>query len=130
MTNQSGIGRGFYSEEEMHEFNLEINKLIRKKTSHRGIDHFFFCPHTPFDKCNCRKPKNDLVKQALKFFKCSPTEALLIGDKFSDCQAGLRTGVKSILLDRENNLNCDKYLANDIVILKSLDIKKIGDYLI
>ena len=41
VTNQSGIGRGYYTEKEMHEFNSEINKIIRLKTKHRGIDHFF-----------------------------------------------------------------------------------------
>ena len=80
VTNQSGIGRGYFSVKEMEIFNEEINKLIRFKTNHRGIDHFFFCPHTPFDKCNCRKPNNKLIFKALNFFKCKPHEALLIGE--------------------------------------------------
>ena len=129
VTNQSGIGRGFYSEEQMHEFNLEINNLIRKKTSHRGIDYFFFCPHTPSDKCNCRKPKNALVKKALKKFKCRPDEALLVGDKISDCYAGLKTGVQSILLDRDNLLRNENYSEIDIDIFKSLDICNFKNYL-
>lgn len=129
VTNQSGIGRGFYSEKAMHEFNLEINNLIRKKTSHRGIDHFFFCPHTPSDNCDCRKPENALVREALRFFKCQPDEALLVGDKLSDCKAGLKTSVQSILLDR-NNLFCDeKHLPNDIEVFESLDIHNFKKYL-
>ena len=61
VTNQSGIGRGFYKEKEMHEFNDQINKLIKSKTNHNGINKFFFCPHLPSDNCDCRKPKNKLV---------------------------------------------------------------------
>ena len=100
VTNQSGIGRGFYSEKDMHEFNKEINKLIRLKTAHRGIDNFFFCAHLPSQNCNCRKPNNGLIVEALEYFKCNPNEAILIGDKISDCQAGLKTGVLSILINR------------------------------
>ena len=92
ITNQSGIGRGYYTREDMHEFNAEINKLIKINSKHRGIDRFFFCPHIPSDKCDCRKPGNALVKDALNYFKCKPNEAILIGDKITDCEAGFRTG--------------------------------------
>ena len=67
VTNQSGIGRGIYKEKQMHEFNSQINKLIKLKTNHDGINKFFFCPHKPSENCDCRKPKNKLVIEALKF---------------------------------------------------------------
>ena len=103
VTNQSGIGRGYFSLKEMYEFNLEINKLIKENTKHRGIDHFFFCPHLPSEKCDCRKPKNKLVLEALSYFNCQPEEAILIGDKISDYDAGRSAGVFSILLKRDSN---------------------------
>lgn len=130
VTNQSGIGRRFFSEKQMHEFNLEINNLITKKTSHRGIDYFFFCPHTPSENCDCRKPKNALVKKALKKFQCRPDQALLIGDKLSDCYSGLKTGVQSLLLDRDNKFTRYKSSEIEFDILQSLDMKNLSNFLI
>ena len=130
ITNQSGIGRGYYTEKEMHEFNSEINKIIRSKTMHRGIDHFFFCPHLPSDKCNCRKPRNQLVKKALKLYKCEPNQALLIGDKFSDFEAGSSAGVQSILLNREGKLDLVKLKTLKVVSYDSLDFNYFKSYLV
>ena len=129
VTNQSGIGRGYYSEKEMHEFNSEINKLIRLKSMHRGIDHFFFCPHIPSDKCNCRKPKNQLVKKALEFFKCKPYEALFIGDKLTDFQAGTSAGVQSIIIDRDKSLDSVKLRNLEVKSFSSLDYNNLKNYL-
>ena len=130
ITNQSGIGRGYYTEKDMHEFNREINKILRLKTMHRGIDHFFFCPHVPSDKCNCRKPSNQLVKRALEFFKCKPHEALLIGDKLSDFEAGSSAGVKSILLNREKKLDLVKLNNLNVDSCDSLDFNYFNKYLV
>ena len=128
VTNQSGIGRGYFSLKEMHDFNSEINKLIYLKTKHRGIDHFFFCPHVPTDECNCRKPKNLLIKKALKHFNCEPDEAILIGDKISDCEAGVSADVFSILLDR-NSKNLKTFDNPMISICDSLNIDSLKKYL-
>jgi len=128
VTNQSGIGRGYFTLQEMQDFNSEINKLIKQNTNHRGIDHFFFCPHLPLDKCDCRKPKNSLVIKALSHFNCQPNEALLIGDKISDCQAGLSAGVLSILLKRDS-INIKDYENLNIIISESLNINSLAKYL-
>ncbi len=127
-TNQSGIGRGFYSENDMHEFNKTINKLIRLKTLHRGIDKFFFCPHLPSQNCNCRKPNNGLIKKALRYFKCHPNEAIVIGDKISDCEAAIKTGVLSILLNR-NSKNLRIVEDKRFIYCNSLNLKSLGKHL-
>lgn len=129
VTNQSGIGRGFYTEKEMHAFNSEINKIIKSKTMHRGVDHFFFCPHIPSDNCNCRKPKNELIIKALQYFNCEPREALLIGDKLTDFEAGSSVGVQSILIDREHKFNIDKLDNLQVDICNSLDFNYLKNYL-
>jgi len=128
VTNQSGIGRGYFSVKEMEDFNSEINKLIKQNTNHRGIDHFFFCPHAPLDKCDCRKPKNTLIIKALSYFNCDPSEAILIGDKISDCQAGLSAGVTSILLNR-NLENLEAYENSNIIVQNSLNLNSLKKYL-
>lgn len=128
VTNQSGIGRGFYEERDMHIFNAQINRLIKSKTKHNGISKFFFCPHMPADNCECRKPKNKLVLQALEYYDCDPKDALLVGDKLSDCIAGINSEVDSFLLVRgHQKIN---YLKNDsFKIIKSLDSKLLYSFL-
>ena len=129
VTNQSGIGRGFYEESKMHEFNAQINKLIKSKTKHNGIDKFFFCPHKPSENCNCRKPKNELIYRALNFYNCDAKDAILIGDKVSDCVAGISAGVDSFLLQRNNeNFECSKDFKSTKII-KSLDSKLLHTFL-
>ena len=129
VTNQSGIGRGLYEEKDMHRFNAEINRLIKLKTNHNGISKFFFCPHIPTDNCECRKPKNKLVIQALDYYDCDPKNALLIGDKLTDCIAGINSGVDSLLLVRgHQNMNYLKKNAS-FKIIKSLDSKLLYSFL-
>lgn len=128
VTNQSGIGRGYFSLKEMNNFNSEINKLIRANTKHRGVDHFFYCPHIPSDNCDCRKPKNLLVKKALLYFKCKSDEAILIGDKLSDYEAGISAGVLSVLI-RRNSENHEIENNKNIITCESLNMKFLKKYL-
>ena len=128
VTNQSGIGRGYFSVKDMENFNAEINRLIKLKTNHRGIDRFFFCPHLPSDNCSCRKPNNALILEALKYFKCKPNEALLIGDKISDCEAGSSSGILSLLLDR-NFKSSETLESSKFNKCESLRIKYLKKYL-
>ena len=130
VTNQSGIGRGFYKESQMHEFNAQINKLIKLKTKHNGIKKFFFCPHKPSENCECRKPKNKLVIEALNFFNCEAKNAILIGDKISDCIAGINSGVESFLLQREEKIFVNHKDLNSIKIIKSLDSILLNPFLV
>ena len=121
VTNQSGIGRGYFTSLEMQKFNEKINFLIRSKTKHKGISKFFFCPHLPSDECECRKPKKKLIIDALDFFNCDAKEALLIGDKESDYLAGVNAGVESLLLIRSAKEYQLKILKNKYNITHSLD---------
>src|SRR3989338_7826768 len=59
ITNQSGIGRGFYTEEDFHKFN---DHLISKLTK-EGIEikETFYCPHHPDEECSCRKPGTKFI---------------------------------------------------------------------
>ena len=130
VTNQSGIGRGFYKEKEMHEFNSQINKLIKLKTKHDGINKFFFCPHKPSENCECRKPKNKLVLEALDFYNCEAKNAILIGDKISDCIAGISLGIDSYLLQRGSEKFGFSKDFKSIKIIESLDSDLLHPFLL
>jgi len=99
ITNQSGVGRGYYSLAEMEEFNnLLISELNKEGIK---IEKFFYCPHQPDDKCQCRKPKELLGNNAIKDFDIDVSQSYGIGDKDSDTQFAKNLGIKSILLDRD-----------------------------
>jgi len=95
-TNQSGIGRGYYSLETLDAIHQKMLRELKKVGGE--IDQIFFCPHTPEDNCECRKPKPGLLEQAAKKFNCKPHEMIMIGDATRDMLAAKNFGVKSIFV--------------------------------
>ncbi|MCC7230540.1 MAG: HAD family hydrolase [Fimbriimonadaceae bacterium] len=102
VTNQSGIGRGLYSEADFHAL-MEWMKgeLIAFGTE---IDAYYFCPHHPVDArkeyrmdCNCRKPKPGMILQAIEDLDGDSAASFLIGDKETDLQAASAAGVHGYL---------------------------------
>lgn len=85
VTNQSGISRGFYT---LEEFEI-LNSFMLGEFQKNGIliDKVYFCPHSPEENCECRKPKAGMILRALSEFDIDPDKSILIGDKPSDIQA-------------------------------------------
>ncbi|WP_320172600.1 D-glycero-beta-D-manno-heptose 1,7-bisphosphate 7-phosphatase [Maridesulfovibrio sp.] len=96
VTNQSGIGRGYYQESDMHAVNARMEKLLAE----RGIElsAIFFCPHAPDRECGCRKPAPGMFDQAVERFGMNPQECYVIGDKICDIELGRARNAKSILV--------------------------------
>ncbi|NLD05531.1 MAG: HAD family hydrolase [Synergistaceae bacterium] len=97
LTNQSGIGRGYFEESDMFLVNAKISKLL----SYEGIEilKFYYCPHKPEDDCKCRKPKPGMVNNACFELGLSIKDIYcVIGDKKSDVELAENIGVKSILV--------------------------------
>ncbi len=99
ITNQSGIARGLFTENDLH----EMNRYLCDTT---GIDAVYYCPHHPegivaqYKKtCECRKPGIGLLKQAWRDFNIDMSRSYMIGDRASDILAGQKAGVKTILLE-------------------------------
>ncbi len=95
VTNQSGIGRGFYTEEQMHEFNNHL--LEELKQANINIEEVLFCPHTPQDNCDCRKPKTKLI-EPLFTPNFDKNNSYVIGDRSSDIELAKSVGLKSVLV--------------------------------
>ncbi len=93
VTNQSGIGRGYYSEDDF----AKLSKYMIDEFKSHGIEikKIYHCPHTPSDDCNCRKPKPGMILQALDEFNINLKDSLMIGDKSSDLESARRAGVES-----------------------------------
>ncbi|MBN1215396.1 MAG: HAD family hydrolase [Candidatus Lokiarchaeota archaeon] len=96
ISNQSGIGRGFYTVDDFWKFN---NHLISKlKQNNIKIEKTYFCPHKIEINCDCRKPKLKFIKDIVSEYKINLKESWVIGDHPSDAQLGINSGSKSIYL--------------------------------
>jgi D-glycero-D-manno-heptose 1,7-bisphosphate phosphatase len=93
ITNQAGIARSFYTEEDYEKLTDWMLKEIELKGI--KITKVYHCPHHPdiTGTCNCRKPQPGMILQAIKEFNINPAASVLIGDKKSDILAGRNAGI-------------------------------------
>lgn len=98
VTNQAGIARGYYTEEEMRNLHCYMNAQLKQYGAH--IDAFYFCPHHPdfSGPCHCRKPESGMIERAIAEFDLDPEQCILFGDQPWDIESGQRCGVKGYLL--------------------------------
>lgn len=97
LTNQSGIGRGYYREKDMNNVHERIKAILLSEGI--SIDGFFYCPHRPDENCSCRKPKTGLALLACEVLGFSLADvACVIGDKKCDIDFARNLGVPSILV--------------------------------
>ncbi|MCQ2085702.1 MAG: HAD family hydrolase [archaeon] len=94
ITNQSGIGRGYFTEETLHEVNAELK--YQAEACGGKITDIFFCPHKPDDNCDCRKPKIGMGLKAIAKYDLDPAQCWMIGDKEKDVEFGEHLGMRSI----------------------------------
>lgn len=93
VTNQSGIGRGYYGEEALSRINDAIRDALPGL-----IDDFYFCPHLPDDKCDCRKPRTGMIQAAAREFNIDIPNSWIIGDKRADVETGFNAGLATALV--------------------------------
>lgn len=96
ITNQSGIGRGFFSLKDLTLIHKKMISLLKKEGL--KLDGIYFCPHKPDDNCTCRKPKLGLVKKAAKEHNFDPKECFVIGDKELDIELGQKMKANTFLV--------------------------------
>jgi D-glycero-D-manno-heptose 1,7-bisphosphate phosphatase len=102
VTNQSGIGRGYYS---LDDFKKLTNWML-EQMQQVGIEidrsHVFYCPHSPEAGCNCRKPMPGMLLEAKERFNIDMKNSWMIGDKQSDIEAAKNAGVGNTYLTEKN----------------------------
>ena len=100
ITNQQGIGLGYYSEAEF----IEVNQALFRQLAPAGIkiSRIYYCPHSLADDCGCRKPGKLLIEKAVKYFGANYSRCYVIGDSVTDCQAGASAGCPSILISEKD----------------------------
>ncbi len=85
-TNQSGVGRGYYNLETLHAMHAKMNVLLSAFGA--KVENIYYCPHTPDDDCNCRKPKPGMLLEAMHDLDFSPEDTIFVGDNYRDLEAG------------------------------------------
>ncbi len=96
ITNQSGVARGLYTEDELDEVNRRLVGLLEAEGAH--LDGVYYCPHHPDDGCGCRKPEAGLVKKAAAEHGLSALRSYVVGDKASDIELAANIGAEGILV--------------------------------
>lgn len=102
ISNQSAINRGKTSKEKVEEIHRYI--LNQCKKNRCKIDAFYYCPHTPEENCNCRKPKAGLFFKASRENDIDLKSSWMIGDNNTDVIAGQIAGTKTIKINRNGSL--------------------------
>ena len=133
ITNQSGIARGYYTEEDLFELNNKMKDYLKNY----GVDilDIYYCPHLPNAKllryainCECRKPKPGMIKKAALDYNIDLKSSFLIGDKMSDIRAAELAGVgKALLIDKTQKIYKNFNLKHEMIFP---NIKACSEYII
>lgn len=95
-TNQSGIARGYYSEEELGAIHAKMLQLVRAEGG--DIEAIQYCKHMPDAGCLCRKPQPGMLLALAERMNCELTDVPFVGDRVSDIQAAEAAGAKPIMV--------------------------------
>jgi len=96
VTNQSGIGRGIFTERDMNTFNEKLLEELKKENIE--IKKIYHCPHTPEEVCSCRKPSTKYIKAAAKEFGIDIKKSWTLGDHAHDIEMGIKAGTTTVYL--------------------------------
>ncbi len=114
ISNQAGVSKGIMTSGEVESVNDRINELLNNEGT--GIDAFYYCPFHPDldppEKSNCRKPSPFMIVQAAEEHGIDLSKSYMIGDKASDVESGINAGVKTVLINSEDNRNEISILHN------------------
>jgi len=119
ITNQSGVGRGYFTKEAADSVNKKLEEILKREGAH--LDGIYYCPHHPDDNCECRKPRIGLLEKAKNDLAIDFKKSYVIGDKGSDIEIAQSIGGKGILVltgsgkDEKQKLDHEpSYIATDL----------------
>lgn len=124
VTNQSGIARGYFSEDQF----LQLTEWFDWSLADRGVDFdgIYYCPHHPEGQgeyrevCDCRKPNAGMFLQAIEALNIDPAQSVMVGDKLEDLLAAEKAGVKTKILVRTGKAVTPEAEAKADKVLNSL----------
>ena len=96
ITNQSGIGRGYFTVHELNAVHDRLKELLRALGV--VLDGIYYCPHAPNQECNCRKPKTGMLEQACAEHRIDLARSIMVGDGQQDIEMGKAFGLRTVQL--------------------------------
>lgn len=94
ISNQSGIGRGYFTEKQLEVFHKAMLDEFEKH--HIEFVEVAYCPHHPNDNCDCRKPHPKILLELMERYNVDKSTAYMVGDRDSDYQCGINAGINAI----------------------------------
>ena len=105
VTNQSGIARGYFTEETLAKIHQKMKDELAKEGAF--IDAIYYCPHHPDDGCDCRKPKPKLMLRAAREHNINLKHSFVVGDLQMDAELGRAVGCKTVLISEDEATGTD-----------------------
>ena len=96
VTNQSGVGRGYFPEDLVREVHQRMIVELREEGAR--LDAVYYCPHISADGCNCRKPRTGMLQDAARGLGLDLKHSFVVGDRHGDIELAHRAGAHSILV--------------------------------
>ena len=103
VSNQSGVGRGYFPEKLVHQVHDKMADLLARDGAR--VDAVYYCPHHPRAeietyrlKCDCRKPRRGMLLQAAADLNLDLKKSFVVGDRSTDLSAARQVGAKAILV--------------------------------
>ncbi len=96
VTNQSGVGRGYFPESLVH----TVNELMSQQLAKAGakIDAIYYCPHTSAEGCNCRKPRTGMLDRAAREHSLDLQRSFVVGDRYGDMELARNARARGALV--------------------------------
>lgn len=125
VSNQSGIGRGYYSEADVHHLHRHIDRVLAQDGA--AVDAYYYCPHHPEHgqgeyrrECSCRKPLPGMILQAAQDLGINLATSFMVGDKSVDVQAGKAAGCTPILVRTGYGADEEQHLHDKVPVVDNL----------
>lgn len=125
VTNQSGVARGYYTEDDVENLHSHIAGELESSGAH--VDAWLYCPHHPDGRgsyalpCDCRKPLPGMLLEAARRYDIDLENSTMIGDKLADIEAGHAAGCRTILVrtgygaDEEQYVGPQTFVCDDLL---------------
>ncbi len=110
-TNQSGLGRGLFTLDDLEAMHHRLCEMVESAGGH--VAGIFYCPHTPADNCDCRKPKTGLIDAIERELNTSARGAWFIGDTLRDLELALKKDCVPVLVRTGKGKITEQKLAAD-----------------
>lgn len=124
VTNQSGVARGYYTEEDVENLHRHIDRELERCGAH--VDTWLYCPHHPTGRgsyalpCNCRKPLPGMLQDAAARHDIDLENSAMIGDKLADIEAGMAAGCRTILVRTGYGAGEEQYVGAETTVCDDL----------